>query len=148
MTMRIPFSRWRNRGLTSQAAVLAGAVLAVYAAVAPVAGALSGMVGVAAAAVAAGLCLAGAALALLVCRLYRDPKGALWRVLIGMFLRMGVPLLGGLAIQVQGGRLAKAGVLVYLVVFYPLTLFVETFLSLPSHERPQRQGDVSEKVVL
>jgi hypothetical protein len=140
------FARWRSRGLATQAAVLVGMVLAVYAAVAPVAGALSGTVGLAAAAVAAGLCLAGAGLALVACRLYRDSKRALQGVLIGMVLRMGVPLLSALAIQVQGGGLARAGLLVYLVVFYPVTLFVETALSLPSDGR-SRHRDVSQKVL-
>jgi hypothetical protein len=142
------FARLRSRGLATQSAVLAVAVLAVFAAVAPVAGALSGMAGLAAAAAAAGLCFAGAGLALIVCCRFRDPKRALQRVLIGMLLRTGVPLSSALMIQVQGGSLAKAGFLVYLIAFYPVTLFVETALSLPSHGRPQRHRDVAEKPVL
>jgi hypothetical protein len=146
--MKSRFARWRSRGLAAQAAVLTVAVLAVYAVVAPVAAAISGLVGLAAAAVAAGLCLVGAGLALVASRRFRDPKNSLQGVLIGMLLRMGVPLFSALAIQVQGGSLAKAGVLIYLVVFYPVTLFVETALSLPSDDRARRQRGVSEKVVL
>ena len=115
-----------------------------YAAVAPVANAVSGPAGLAAAAVAAGLCLTGAGLALAASRRFREPDNAWQGVLIGMLLRMGVPLLSALPIQFCGGRLAEAGVLVYLVVFYPVTLFVETALSVPLKDR-QRHGDASEK---
>jgi hypothetical protein len=138
----------QGRGLAAQEAVLAAAVLAVYAAVAPVAAAVSGVMGLASAAVAAGLCLAGAGLALAACHRFRDPKNSLQGVLIGMLLRMGVPLFSALVIQVQGGGLAKAGVLIYLVVFYPVTLFVETALWLPSGGWPRGRNNVSEKTVL
>ena len=138
----------RRRGLACQSAVLLAAALAVYAMVAPVAGSLGGWVGLAAAAVAAGLCLLGAELALVACRLLDNPKYVLCAMLVGMLLRMGIPLASALAIQFQGGALAKAGLLVYLVVFYPVTLFVETALSLPSGEDPQHRSDVSANVAL
>ena len=44
---------------------------------------------------------------------------------------MGIPLVGALVFHLQGGVLAEAGLLVYLVVFYPVSLGVETYLSLP-----------------
>lgn len=142
------FRSLRRRGLAGQSAVLTAAVLVVYAAVSPVAGYIGGAMGMAAAAVAAGLCLAGAGLALVVCRLFRDPKRAFQGVLIGMFLRVGVPLLAALGIQAQGGGLAAAGLFVYLLVFYPVVLIVETALSLPPDDRPQRPGDASGNPVL
>jgi len=145
--MKTWFARMRSRGPTTQSAVLTVAVLVLYAAVAPVAGLLSGPAGLAAAALAAGLCWAGAELALLACRRFCDPSRAWLGVLIGMLLRMGLPLLSALVIQVQGGRLAKAGLLLYLLVFYPVTLFIETALSLPSGEPPPRHRDAPAKVV-
>ena len=141
-------AKLRRRGLALQAAVLTGAVLVAYLVVAPVAVAVGGSWGLAAAGVAAGLCLAPAGLALAACRRFRDPKNAWQGVLIGMLLRMGVPLFSALAIQFHGGSLAKAGVVVYLVVFYPVTLFVETVLSLPSDDRPRDQKSGSKRAVL
>ncbi len=130
----------RRVGLGAQSAVLLGAVLPVYAVVAPVACRLYGADGLAAAGLAAGLCLLGAELALVVCRLFRDPKDALYAVVFGMLLRMGIPLLAALVFCVRGGPLAEAGLLVYLVVFYPVTLSVETVLSVPPGGRDCRNG--------
>ncbi len=140
------FAKLRRRGAAVRSVVLVGAVLLVYAGVAPVAGMLSGPVGLAAAAVAAGLCLGGALLALLTARRSADPSSAMLGVLIGMLMRMGVPLFSGLAIQVHGGRLAQAGLLVYLVVFYPVTLFVETALTLPGGDGGRGSRGGSEEV--
>lgn len=146
--MRTWFTSLRRRGFTAQSAVLLATVLAVYGLVAPVAGSVSGPVGLAVAAIAAGLCLLGAGLALAACRLFGRPEHALHALLAGMLLRMGVPLGFALALQVRGGPVAEAGLLVYLVVFYPVTLFVETALSLPNGDRPQHPGDVSENAAL
>ena len=121
----------RRQGVGTRTAVLAVVVLVVWAVVAGLAGRLSGAMAVAAASVAAGLCLAGALAALLTAHWLRDPKLVLHAVLAGMATRMGIPLATGLAIHFRGGALADAGVLYYLLVFYPVTLGVETFLSLP-----------------
>ena len=45
-------------------------------------------------------------------------------VLVGMMIRMGIPLAAALAVYFRGGPLADAGFLYYLVVFYPVTLTV------------------------
>jgi len=144
--MRSWLTRVRGWGLAAQSAVLLGVVLVACGIVMPVAGFVSGSAGIAAALVAAGLCLLGAGLALVACRLFRGPEHVLPAVLVGMLLRMGIPLASGLALQFQGGPLAEAGLLVYLVVFYPVTLFVETALSLPLGEGPRHQNDVSASV--
>jgi hypothetical protein len=146
--MRRWFSSLQRAGLGIQSAVLVGAMLLAYALVAPVAGSLNGAVGLAAAAVAAGLCLVGAGSALFVCRLFRGQRHALHAVWIGMLLRMGVPLFSALFLQFQAGPLAKAGLLIYLIVFYPVALWVETLLTLPSDERPSRDGGVFRNVVI
>jgi hypothetical protein len=129
-------SRWvatlRSRGLAVQSGVLAAAVLVVFAAVAPAAVCASGTAGLAASATAAGLCLVGAASALATCRALRGPDYMVYGVLLGMLLRMGIPLVSAVALQIAVRPLADAYVLVYLLVFYPVTLSVETFLSLPS----------------
>ena len=53
-----------------------------------------------------------------------------------MRLRMGENIrIVAVAIQFRGGPLAEAGFLYYLLVFYPVTLVVETVLSLPPRER-------------
>jgi hypothetical protein len=128
--------RLRRQGWGAQSAVLALAVLAVYGVVAPVAKHLDGLRGLGAAAVAAGLCLLGAGSALVAGRRLRGPNDVLLRLLVGMPLRMGLPLAIGLMCHFRGGVLAEAGLLYYLLVFYPVTLGVETTLSLPSAERP------------
>ena len=67
----------------------------------------------------------------------RRPQYVLTLVHVGMMIRMGIPLAAALAVYFVGGPLADAGFLYYLVVFYPVTLTVETFLSLP--EAPMRR---------
>ena len=134
--------------MVAQLAVLTAAVLLVYAGVAPVAAGLSGPHGLGAAAAAAGLCLVGAGLALVACRLFRDPKYALYAVLVGMLLRMGIPLSFALAVCLHGGPAAEAGLWVYLIVFYPVALWVETALSLASRDGQRPGGGLSGNLVV
>ena len=61
-----------------------------------------------------------------------------------MFARMGVPLICGLVLQLRGGMLAQAGVLFYLAAFYPVTLTLETALSLPSENGDDQGPKVSQ----
>ena len=124
-----------NRSVTFQAALLGTVVIAVFVIVTPVALCASGPVGLAAAAAAAILCLTGTVAALTAGRLLRGPSRVLAAFMTGMAARMGVPLAFGLAIHLQGGPLAKGGLLYYLLVFYPVTLAVETMLSLPAPQR-------------
>jgi hypothetical protein len=121
----------RRQGVGTRTAALAALVLVVWAVVATLAGLLAGAMALAAATVAAGLCLGGAIGALVAAYWLRDPRYMLHMVLVGMALRMGLPLATGLALHFRGGPLADAGVLYYLLVFYPVTLGIETFLSLP-----------------
>ena len=117
-------------------------VVGLYALVAPVAGFCGGAAGIWAAAAAALLCLAGAGLALVVSHALREPNHALYGMLLGMAARMGIPMGFGLLCHLQGGALAEAGLLYYLLVFYPVTLGVETALSLPSTDRSERCSKV------
>ena len=136
------FKELRDRPLTAQLGVLGLAVAAVFAVVGPLAWSGRGMAGLAAAAIAAAICLLGAALALVACHKLRDPKYGLQCMLIGTLLRMGIPLGAALAVQAQGGALAQAGLLVYLIVFYPVTLGLEVFMSLPSGDRDGNPSNV------
>ena len=126
----------RNRGLSVKTAVLVTAVLLTLSATAPVALHLGGVTALAAAGLTSVLCFMGAAVALSAGHFLRGPKHVLAAMLIGMAARMGIPIGVGLAISLRGGPLAEAGLLHYLLVFYPVTLAVETCLSLP----PARQS--------
>lgn len=92
---------------------------------------LSGWPGVAAVAVAGGICWASGSVALLASHACRQPDHFLLGVLLGMLTRMGVPLAFGLVIHLRRGPLTEAGFLYYLLVFYLCVLAVETVLSLP-----------------
>ncbi len=126
----------RNRGVAARGAILAIVAAAALAMVAPVAWRLGGAAGVAAATLAASLCLAGAVLALLAGHRLREPRQAGTALLAAMAARTGIPLAAALVIHLRGGLLADAGLLYYLLVFYPVTLTAETLLSLP----PSRAG--------
>ena len=128
-------SNLRNRGVAVRVTMLGAAVLAAFAVAAPVAVRLGGSLALAAAAIAAVLCLAGSAVALVIVDRLRTPSGALAALWIGMIIRTGVPLAIGMAIHLHGGPLAQAGLLWYLLLFYLIALAVGTFLSLPPTNR-------------
>lgn len=121
----------RSRSLAVRAAVLASVVLVLLSIIGPVGWALNGAAGVGAAVAAAALCFVGSALALGLGHLFRAPEHLLYGVLAGMIARMGLPLAFGMAVHLHDGPLAQSHFLHYLLVFYPVTLAVETFLSLP-----------------
>ncbi len=63
------------------------------------------------------------------------------QVLLGMLPRLGIPLTVVLAFYVRGGWLADAGLVYYILVFYFVTLAVETTLlvSGSANEPPKTQ---------
>jgi hypothetical protein len=140
MTLRNRITQLRSGGLPVKGVVLVLAVLVIYGAVGPVAWSLSGSPGLAAAGLAAGVCLGGAAAALAISYIFRAPQHVLYGVLFGMAARMGLPLAAGLICWRHGGPLAEAGALYYLLIFYPITLGVETVLSLPVAARGASQA--------
>jgi hypothetical protein len=125
----------RGRGLAFRAGVLGVALLLAFVAIGPIAVHCGGLAGLAAAALAAALCLAGAGVALVVGHRLRQRREPLVALLAGTTIRMVIPLASGLAIHLHGGLLAEAGLLYYLLVFYPFSLAVGTALSLPA--KPQ-----------
>ena len=142
--------RWlvslRNGNLATRGICLGLAVLAFYGLVSPVALFWGGLPGLWAAGAAAGFCLAGAATALVAGHGLRGSEHVLAALLVGTTARMVVPLALGLTCQLCGGPLAEAGVLYYLLMFYPVTLAVETTLSLPSRQQTVHESDVGSTV--
>lgn len=135
--MRDLFIRLRNARLAVQLAALLGISLCVFAVVAPIAGRLEGGLGVAAAAIAAGLCLTGAGVSLAAANVLAARDRVLRGMLIGIIARMVIPLGFGVGLHFYSQPLAEAGLLVYLLVFYPVTLAVETALALPGGDSEQ-----------
>lgn len=122
---------FRTGYLTSswnQGAALAFVVLFAALCVAPVAVLIGGWDGLEAALVAAGLCLLGAEVGLGLCLPLRRPARLWVASVAAMVPRLGIPLGLGTILHLCCGRLADAGLLYYLVVFYPVTLGFETVL--------------------
>jgi hypothetical protein len=127
--------RWSSR-----AAQLTLAVVMLLAAGAPAyfVWTLRGANGVLAFLLAALVCWSGAALALAASGVLRQLDRVLAVTLVGMALRMGLPLVAVVVVTLQNGPLAEGGFVGYVLVFYVVTLVVETWLSLkllPSRER-------------
>jgi len=137
------FANLRNRGLAGRAVVLLTAVVLVYAAAAPILVAFRGRIAMFVAAAAAIPCLLGAGLALLIAEWLRGSKHVSAIAWAPIPLRTGVPLLCGLVVHLHGGPLAEAGFLYYLLIFYPVTLTVETILSLPTGLKTAAAAEVS-----
>jgi len=127
----------RNRSSAAQVAVLGIAPLLLLILIGPVIACWGGTIALAAAALAAILCWAGAAISLVVGIQLRRPDQLLAALFVGMIARMGIPLGFGLTIHLLGGPLAQAGTLYYVLIFYPVTLLVETALKLPKSSQPK-----------
>jgi len=117
-------------GWVTACALLTAAVVVAYPLIGWLAWRRAGTDGLVAAAVAAGVCWLGATAALMIAAALKGPNAALNSMLLGMLCRMGLPLLAGAVLSSQGGQLAAGGVFGLIVVFYLLTLVVETLLSL------------------
>jgi hypothetical protein len=121
-------SRWKR-----QACACAGLTLVVVAAFPVFAwyGYISaGTTGIAAAAVAAGVCWLGAMIALVIAGISDDPPKALSAVLAGMIFRLGLPLAAGLLLRQYVPSLAAAGVFGMILCYYFITLIADTLFLL------------------
>lgn len=87
-----------------------------------------GQVGLAAVGVAAASCWAASLAALVLAGCTLGTRQAVAGILGGTMLRFFPPLLVVLLLQVNGGPLARAGAAWYVVLFFLLTLSVETVL--------------------
>src|SRR5262245_59060874 len=101
-------------------------------------GATRGISASVAAVVAASLCWAGSMAALLIAGYSSRSNHAVQGHLLGMFFRLGLPLVAGLILQKAGGRLSDSGVFGLILVFYLITLPAETILSLQFIRRRQK----------
>jgi hypothetical protein len=110
-------------------AVLAAVVTAAFVAIAWISSTRHGSQGVVAAAVAAGVCLASGIAALAATAAFRNTPSQLTGVFLAMLLRTGVPLAAAITLTNASPMLARAGLFGTMVVFYLLTLAVETVLS-------------------
>ena len=121
--------------------ILAGVMLAAYGGVLLAVAGKGDAAGVVAVSLAAGVCLASAAVALLISQRLRDPASGLAGVLLPMAARTGVPLLLAVFGRIAGGGLVEAGLVYYLVAFYMLALAIEVPMSLPCIERSRRGSE-------
>jgi hypothetical protein len=127
--------RWTPRGAQL---TLAGVILLTACVPAYFVWTWKGVNGLVALFLAALVCWSGAALALAVSGVLRGPSRALAVTLLGMALRVGLPLVAVIVVAMQNGPLAEGGFVVYVLFFYLVTLVVETWLSLklmPPRER-------------
>lgn len=125
-----------RRTVPVRLSLLVAAVVACLGLLAPLAIWLDGTLGLLAAAIAAAACLLGAAGALVVDARFPGVQYALHRVLGGAILRMAVPLAVALPLHLADGPLAGAGLVYYLLAFYPLCLAIDTALTLPQKSMP------------
>ena len=137
------FQQLPKKSFTLRATMLGLTVLTAAAIILPIGYFIAGhRAEFSAGAMAAGVCLVAALLALGTSHLLQGPQHLLASVAAGMMIRMGIPLVAALVVRNLGGPLADAGFLYYLVVFYPVTLTAETILSLPSSSG-KRNGEPS-----
>jgi hypothetical protein len=112
----------------SRASILLGVTVAAAVLVIPIAMLTSGRAGLVAVAFAMSVCLSSGVLAFWLVRHLRGPKAVIHQVLLGMMSRMGIPLAACLFVHFHGGKLAEAGLVYYILVFYFVTLAAETAL--------------------
>lgn len=103
----------------------------------------SGLAGILAALLAGGVCCAGALAGLLTAGRFGLGTHAVTGILLGMMLRMGIPLGACVVLLVLGGPLVEAGALVMILVYYLLTLLAETWFLLRLTAAQARDKSVS-----
>ncbi len=145
--MRSWYLQIRGGSLALREAVLLLALWIAWLVVAPVSFWLHGSLGLAAAALAAVVCLAAAAAALAIGELSGLSAGSIVGLLSAMAMRTGVPLMFVMLIQLHGGVLKGTGLVYYVVLFYLLALGVEVPLSFPrGNNRPGCPGTARNSV--
>ena len=121
---KTPSMRMMGRGVLLVTAVLGG----VFPAFAAFGYAAHGPDGLWAAGFAAGACWVGALVGFAAMIPFQGPQ-AVNGVMLGMMVRMTVPLAAALWLFMRGNTLAKAGAVEMLVVYYLLALALDTFVS-------------------
>jgi hypothetical protein len=118
------------RTFVAQSAVLSGGIFMLVAIVAPVAYSFGGVRGALDSVMAAVVCLCGATSGIMFRCLLTGPVLAVHGILLGMAARMGVPLAAALLYCFRPGALGNPQFLYYLLVFYMLTLAIDTVVAL------------------
>lgn len=88
-----------------------------------------GLAGTAATATAAVVCWVGAVIALVLLERSRGTHRAVYAVLGGMLIRLTLPILAAIFLPSRAPLLAEGALLGQIVVFYLLTLALETLLA-------------------
>ena len=88
-----------------------------------------GTAGLLAVGTAVAVCLVAGLAALTAGRLLSRPSQRLHQLAARMVLHNGIPLFAILALQLRGGVLTEAGVILYFLFFYLLMLAAETLLT-------------------
>jgi hypothetical protein len=114
--------------LPSRAALLTGTLALFYALVAPLAWWLHGSLGLIAASLATAVCLVACWLALVVTELLSESRQASVPLLVGMLIRMSLPLLTCLLVTRRQPQLTEAGFAWYLIGAFLIGLLLETVL--------------------
>jgi uncharacterized membrane protein YozB (DUF420 family) len=120
----------RPASLLRACALLAAALLVLLPGFASVGYFTSGSMGILAAVVACGICLACGILALGVTAITQKLNQGMQGIFAAMLVRMSVPLIALLILPKIGGALVAAGVTGMVMAYYLVTLAVETWLSL------------------
>jgi hypothetical protein len=126
-------SRWQRvgrLGLAAQSGIVAGVVASVWVVIAPWSYGFGGTTGLLAVSAAAGVSLFAAELALVIGWAFDGPTAAVYGMISGMAVRMVLALLVGVTLQLKVRDLANGAMIVYLLVFYMITLAAETVLLL------------------
>ena len=130
--------------LGKRAALFVALLLIALLPVGAVAYSLHGSLGLTAAAVAWAISVGCGLAALIISLLLRDTPLVLYQVLIGFALRMGLPLAICMLLVTQKSPLLNAGFIIYILVFYMVTLLIDTVLLLA---RPRQANADSAKVL-
>lgn len=125
----------RRAGFVTQSVALVAAMALSCLLFGGLAGWIFGRVGLEAAGVAAGLCWLGSEAGLIVDHLFRRTSYGHFGFMAGAVPRMGAPLIFGLIVQIANPPIAKAGFLLYLVVFYLVGLAFEAMVTMPAGKK-------------
>ena len=80
--------------------------------------------------IAAILCWFGSILGILPSLLIRNPDKRVNAILLGMLIRMSIPIGGGLMLETSIDELAEARLLMFTLIYYIIALVVDTALAL------------------
>jgi hypothetical protein len=121
--------RLEHLGPVGRSACFALVLAAALAIVFPIAIWMFGAIGLWAALLAAAVVLLASAAGTALGELANGPSEALVKMLIGMAVRMALPLAACILVQLKGGPLAAAGFVYFVLGFYLVALPVETLLA-------------------